>query len=151
MRAGIPNNTLITNGLNRSRFRSSKGLSLVELLVVLSIIGILAAISISKYQGLQKGAERATARRNAQTLAMVASSAQAVGNLTIGEATTIDDAVSVLMNGPSSGIGVFSDMDFKVSDLSDDDVELAKEYLDFENGQLVYQPNGEEVSTGYLK
>ncbi|MEZ5323668.1 MAG: hypothetical protein R3F19_01165 [Verrucomicrobiales bacterium] len=108
-------------------------------------------MSVAKYQGLRKAAESATARRNAQTLSMVASSAQAAGNLTIEEAATMDDALAALIHGPSSGMGVFAGMDFKVSELTDHDLELAKKYLSFENGLLIYRTTEQEISTGYIE
>ncbi|HRQ91044.1 MAG TPA: prepilin-type N-terminal cleavage/methylation domain-containing protein, partial [Bacteroidia bacterium] len=58
---------------------AKKGFSLVEMLVVIAVIGIIAAIAVPNIGKINDSAKDATYRRNAQTIASVFSSAQAAG------------------------------------------------------------------------
>lgn len=56
-----------------------KGFSLVEMLVVIAVIGIIAAIAVPNIGRINDAAKDSTYRRNAQNLASVFASAQAAG------------------------------------------------------------------------
>lgn len=56
-----------------------KGFSLVEMLVVIAVIGIIAAIAVPNIGRINDAAKDATYRRNAQNLCSVFASAQAAG------------------------------------------------------------------------
>ena len=121
------------------RYCFNRGFSLIELLVVITIIGIIAGIGVGYFAGLRDEAGAVTVRRNAQTIAQVAAAAQASGNVDIAAAANLDEALTLLFNGASKGAGVFSDMEFRVSELSESDKERAKVYLDFEDGTITYR------------
>lgn len=58
-----------------------KGFSLIELLIVILILGILAAVAIPNYLGTQKKAARAEAKSNLESLALALEQYYAVNNI----------------------------------------------------------------------
>ncbi|MEM7600122.1 MAG: prepilin-type N-terminal cleavage/methylation domain-containing protein [Verrucomicrobiota bacterium] len=65
--------------LNNTRSLKA-GFSLVEMLVVIAVIGIIAAIAVPNIGRINDSAKDATYRRNAQNIASVFASAQAAGH-----------------------------------------------------------------------
>ncbi|MCG8601434.1 MAG: prepilin-type N-terminal cleavage/methylation domain-containing protein [Verrucomicrobiales bacterium] len=63
-----------------SKNAAKAGFSLVEMLVVIAVIGIIAAIAVPNIGRINDSAKDATYRRNAQNLASVFASAQAAGH-----------------------------------------------------------------------
>ena len=52
----------------KSKLQSERGFTIVELLIVIVVIGILAAITIVSYTGITQRANTATAQSTAQTV-----------------------------------------------------------------------------------
>lgn len=99
-----------------------KGFSLVEMLVVIAVIGIIAAIAVPNIGKITDSAKDSTLRRNAQNIASVFASAQAVGwdfSKSSGTGTTITakgTVINAVITGatiPTSTTGDFATSPFK--------------------------------------
>ncbi len=115
------------------------GFSLVEMLVVIAVIGIMAAIAVPTIGNMTATAKTNKAKRNAQSAASVWASAAAAGaDLSTG--TTVTLALGLLNTGVTGDTAAgFGSTNFKVA-MSTTEQDLADDYLTIANGLLVYNP-----------
>lgn len=123
--------------LNTSR---KAGFSLVEMLVVIAIIGIIAAIAIPNIGNLNDSARDAAAKRNAQTVASVLNAAIAAGVDTTGWTTA--NLLDKAQTGVSPLDGAFQGKTFTSGPIDDDEETKVGSYLTWDdtNKQVQYEP-----------
>ena len=115
------------------------GFSLVEMLVVIAVIGIIAAIAVPTIGSITAQANLNKAKRNAQNLASVYASALAAGASITG---ATDTAITTQLISGVYGADSFATTRFQVPNLAGADKTAAEAFLDIDttSGQLIYTP-----------
>lgn len=124
--------------------KKGRGFSLVEMLVVISVIGIIAAIAVPTIGNITGNADEAAAKRNAQTAASLYAGAIASGAEFDGE-----DKSAILTELAQGKAGVdVGGSKFKMAELSANEKEQALGYLSYndETKTLSYVPGGGQAS-----
>jgi type II secretory pathway pseudopilin PulG len=111
------------------------------MLVVIAIIGIIAAIAIPNIGNLNDSAREGAAKRNAQTVASVLNAAVAAG----ADLGTLTDGASIIAKaeaGVSPTVGAFQGKTFTSGPIDDEDESKVASYLSWDatNKQVIYTP-----------
>jgi len=117
--------------------RNHLGFSLLEMLIVVSIIGIMANMIILSWGNASREASEMKDRRNAQEIASLAAIAKAAGAPFVvpnDKKATIDN----LAAGAKPSSGIFKNREFKLPPIGPKGIEGAMHYLALHNTELVY-------------
>ncbi len=122
------------------------GFSLVELLTVISVIGIIAGIALPSMGNVNTAASKAVNQRNAQNIVSVFQSG--VSAATAWVATSRNAAVADVVAGRAPASGAFSGQTFKVPNLTGTDLTGAYPYvgLDASNNLFYDKAGGQSAS-----
>lgn len=123
------------------------GFSLIELLTVMVIIGILAAIIVPNLSSLTGTADRTKDRRNAQNILLAYSSGTAAG-VEWPEGDVATQVAAVIAGKKPSG-GIFANREFR-ADVTGDQVAGTYPFLGVRgNGELFLDPQGAQNASGH--
>jgi prepilin-type N-terminal cleavage/methylation domain-containing protein len=116
---------------------NSKGFSLVELLMTISILGILLAILIVNLAVMGDSANETRHQRNAQEIAAICSAAEAAG-LDFVAGNDLEKTIKNIIAGGTPTEGAFRGKNFSVKHLAAADIEGVKHFLSLDGGLLRY-------------
>ena len=112
----------------RNRLRS--GFSLGELLTVIAVVGILAAIVLPTLSRVFESAEENGFKRNAQNIAQVYNSARMAG-ASLPDGSDLDAVIQSLAQGVT-GKGSLSSVTFQLGAIDQTQMTGAKQFLDWQ-------------------
>lgn len=116
---------------------SSRGFTLVELLITILLVGVLVVGATARLSGMNNAASETRDQQNAQMLASVAISAQAAGLDFVDRDGDVSRTVAAISEGATASRGAFAGEFFGLR-LGSDAAERAITFLRIQDGMLVY-------------
>ena len=132
-----------TNELKKHR---AHGFSLVELLTVISVIGIMSALAIPSIGNVNTAATKAVNQRNAQSIVSVFQSGTSAATAWV--VTSRNAAVADVVAGRSPTTGAFTSQTFKVPNITGTDLTGTYIYIGLDaSNNLFYDKAGGQSAT----
>lgn len=128
--------------MKTNRDSTQLGFSLLELLMTLSIIGILAALAMPMFSDTRDNVEQARNRRNAQEIVSTAAAAQVAGLDFVAPGDEIQTIKNVIEGGAPTD-GAFEGRMFRVPNIDPSEIPGIARYTMLSGGSLVYNHTGE--------
>ncbi|WP_345735443.1 type II secretion system protein [Prosthecobacter algae] len=119
------------------------GFSLIEMLMTLSILGIMTSLALAWFGGDVGAVRQARDQRNAQTLCTLCQSVEAAGINLAAEESTALDVLRRLVEGVTIQKGALKGRTFQLPGLGKEELEAASRYITIQDGQVRYEPNGQ--------
>ena len=117
------------------------GFSMVEIIIVIAVMGIVAAIAIPNIGSVHDSADTAKDQRNAQDLVTIYNSGATVGVLWAG--ATRNDKIADVIAGRSPATGTFVGEVFALPAITGTDLTGMYKYIGVNSeGNLTYDPTG---------
>lgn len=125
---------------------ASRGFSLVEMLTVISVIGIIASIAIPNIGSISNSAKTATRQRNGQSIVSMFAAGQAAGVTWAG--ATRNALVGSVISGQAPTDGAFSGKTFRVPNITGTELTATYPYIGIDgDGNLFYDRAGSQPSS----
>ncbi len=118
--------------------RAPQGFSLMEMLTVVAIIGIMVNIVLFYWNGNNAEIKAIKDRRNAQTIASLATTASVAGASFVVSGD-IPATVDNLVQGTAPTSGVFRNREFKLPPMAAQEITGALNYLQWSGSELMYK------------
>ena len=117
----------------------TRGFGLVEVIVAVCVLGVMTAIAVPAISKVTDSGKERRNMRVAQEFAMIANNAMAAGSTAVSEASSVAEALELLVNGVE-GEGIFEGTEFRLPNVSIAEQNAAAHHLILDGGILVYQP-----------
>lgn len=132
--------SLVQSIVSNKSIRSRRGISLVELLATITILGVMGAILVSKVGPFRDEAKKGRDHATARNIVSVYNSASAAG----ADIAVPGDLMATLqrvVDGVSITRGPLAGRTMRVPNVSEEDLAAAAQYIELRDTELVFTPN----------
>ena len=113
------------------------GFSLVEMLIVIAVLGVMAAIALSNLTNHREVIKQTRNRRNAQEMASLCIAAKAAGVSFVVPGDPVQTARNAVV-GATATKGSFAGKTFRLPGLQEEEILAAAYYLDVQGTEVMY-------------